>query len=52
LITRGVPCKQRVKGLQSENEIVETDVGDGWVAAEIVRKVEEESKEEITEIRQ
>jgi hypothetical protein len=40
-----VPCKQRVRGLRSENEIIETDVGDGWVAAEIVYKVEEESKD-------
>ena len=44
LITRGVPCKQRVKGLRTENEIIETDVGDGWVAAEIVEQAGEESK--------
>ena len=39
-----MPCKQRVKGLKVENEIIETDVGDGWVAAEIVEQAGEESK--------
>ena len=34
LITKGVPCKKRIKQLQSQQETKEREIEDGWVETE------------------
>ena len=46
LITRGVPCRRRVKNIQ-DSEVSETTTEDGWVVTE-VRERPEEHLSEIT----
>lgn len=44
LVTRGVPCRRRVKNIQ-DTEVTEKETEDGWVVTEVKEKNEEQISE-------
>jgi len=50
LITRNVPCRMRVNGLEAQNETKEVEVDDEWISTDSEHKKTQEKAEDIADL--